>query len=104
MLYAEYRLNEKEGAKLEAGISRLHEDFFRRTFSPSIDIEEVIEFKVKGGSYAERKAYLREQAVRWSCCEKPSLSYGEFWEVGNYFATNGKRYGLLTEFRENGIC
>ena len=31
------------------------------------------------------------------------MSYSELAEVGERFYTLGKRYGLLKEFRENGI-
>ena len=54
--------------------------------------------------YAEKKERIREQAREWK--EKFSESehyYSElsFWQ--DYFTRLGKRYGLLREFRENGI-
>lgn len=31
------------------------------------------------------------------------IKFGELYEFGAYFERLGKRYGLLKEFRENGI-
>lgn len=57
-------------------------------------------------TYAERKAEVRELAIEWQTDYFPnnSLSWGEvaFWN--DYFEKLGRRYGLLTEFKENGIC
>lgn len=55
-------------------------------------------------NYQRGKAAAREMAVEFS------LTFGEhtyFWsdlaEIANEFHRLGKRYGLLREFRENGI-
>lgn len=55
-------------------------------------------------SYAERKEKAREEAIEWqySFSEKDHyMSEYAYW--GSYFEKLGKRYGLLREFRENGI-
>ena len=55
-------------------------------------------------TYAERKAKARDEAIEWQneFSEKDHyMSEYVFW--GNYFEKLGKRYGLLREFRENGI-
>ena len=55
-------------------------------------------------TYSEKKANLREEAVRLQhdfsrhCC-----SYGELAEKQAYFEKEGRKYGLMKEFRENGI-
>ena len=55
-------------------------------------------------TYAERKANVREKAIDWQYeASEQDLSYGELAEAGDYFYKMGKRYGLLREFRENGI-
>ena len=55
-------------------------------------------------TYAERKANARQIAIDWQYeASEQNLSYGELAESGNYFYRLGKRYGLLKEFRENGI-
>lgn len=56
-------------------------------------------------TYAERKEKARNEAIEWSFWtgENP-LSYEGLAIACDYFYKLGKRYGLLKEFRENGIC
>ena len=55
-------------------------------------------------TYSEKKAKLREEAVEWQCdFSKHDYSYGELAEMQAYFWKEGKKYGLMKEFRENGI-
>lgn len=77
--------------------------WFEDTFNA--EEERVLDFKIKGKTYSERKAYLEDLAIDYSnnfACL--SWSYGELAEISDWFYKNGKRYGLLTEFRENAIC
>lgn len=54
--------------------------------------------------YQKAKAAAREKAVEFSLtCGDRDLSYAELAEIGNKFERLGRRYGLLREFRENGI-
>ena len=56
-------------------------------------------------TYAERKAEVRAEAIEWQAdFGNHDYSWGEVADWTNYFETMGRRYGLLTEFRENGIC
>jgi len=56
-------------------------------------------------TYAERKAEVRTEAIEWQAdFANHDYSWGEVAVWTNYFETMGRRYGLLTEFRENGIC
>lgn len=55
-------------------------------------------------TYAERKAEAQAMAIEWQF-NFADKSYTQF-ELGcycNMFKQLGKRYGLLREFRENGI-
>lgn len=55
--------------------------------------------------YAEGKERARNEAIEWQYrFSDNDYSWGEilYWE--SYFRKKGKRYGLLREFRENGIC
>ena len=54
--------------------------------------------------YAIRKADVRDEAIRWQSefCNH-NYSYGELADFSDYFTRLGKRYGLLREFKENGI-
>ncbi|MBP5413556.1 MAG: hypothetical protein J6Y47_09935 [Bacteroidales bacterium] len=55
-------------------------------------------------TYQERKAAARETAIQW---QYENMDYQYSYEgliiLQEYFYKLGKRYGLLTEFRENGI-
>lgn len=56
-------------------------------------------------TYQKRKQELRNQAIEWQLdFENHNYSWMELGYWQSYFRTLGKRYGLLTEFRENGIC
>ena len=65
-----------------------------------------IPLTVSGRTYQERKNDLRNKAIEWSNNqgEYAAWSYGELADIGSFFETNGRRCGLLTEFRENAIC
>lgn len=55
-------------------------------------------------TYTEAKARARELAIDWQYeTSQRDISYGELAEAGERFNKLGKRYGLLGEFRENGI-
>lgn len=54
--------------------------------------------------YAKRQAELREEAIDWQReVSERATSYGELAEAYSYFETMGRRYGLLSEFRAEGI-
>ena len=65
-----------------------------------------IPLTVSGKTYAERAADLRNKAIEYqsSWYDFCGFSYGELAIIQNFFERNGKRYGLLKEFRENAIC
>ena len=54
--------------------------------------------------YQKAKERARNMAVEWQInfCDK-SCSYGELAYYGEYFERLAKRYGLVREFKENGI-
>ena len=54
--------------------------------------------------YQEMKEKVRQMAIDWQLNDaNNNASYMELAEIGNLFYKLGKRFGLLTEFRENGI-
>lgn len=75
------------------------------TFSPYTNIKGILDFKIKGKSYRERQSCLEEIAKEWRnyFCDF-DWSWGEIMEIESFFCENGKRYGLLKEFKENCIC
>ena len=61
--------------------------------------------ELKVNKYKIEKELAREKAIAWQLeNSNKCLSYGELADYADYFRKLGKRYGLLKEFRENGIC
>lgn len=55
--------------------------------------------------YQLAKNRAREKAIQWQLeFNENNYSMLEWANFGNYFYNLGKKYGLLKEFRENGIC
>ena len=74
-------------------------------FSPFYDFKYIIPLQVHGKTYAEKKADLQAQAVDFSnVVGSLVMSWGESAYISDFFERNGRRYGLLREFQENGIC
>ena len=83
-----------------------YRDWFSDTFSPDTDTLLMIDLHVHGKTYAERKGDMIEKAHDFQdlfSVYGVSISWGELAIFGDFFEKYGKRYGLLTEFRENGI-
>ena len=54
--------------------------------------------------YQKGKEKARNEAIEWqSDFAAHNYSYGELAYFSDYFETKARRYGLLREFRENGI-
>lgn len=55
--------------------------------------------------YQRMKRRARNTAIYWQeKFSEKSMSYEELAKAQSHFEKLGKRYGLLAEFRENGIC
>lgn len=83
------------------------EFFFKDTFSPLTTCEYMLEFKLWGRTYRERKDAAKTLAIEYSHLDLSGdvgLSYGELCDIQGFFERAGRRYGLLREFRENCIC
>lgn len=65
-----------------------------------------VPFTVTGKTYEERQQDLRNKAIKYqsSWYDYCGFSYGELADIQEFFEVNGRRYGLLREFHENGIC
>ena len=91
--------------KIENNLYYDWNEWHKDTFSPKTKIQTMILFKVGGKTYTEKKENLRDLAIKFSNnVGKTCLSYGELAEINYFFEKNGKRYGLLKEFKENGVC
>ena len=54
--------------------------------------------------YTRAKENARQKAMDWQTdYYNNNYSYGELASFAVYFTKLAKRYGLITEFRENGI-
>ena len=54
--------------------------------------------------YQKKKESAREKAIEWQLdFNNHDYSYGKLYEFQCYFTKLAKRYGLVKEFRENGI-
>ena len=81
-----------------------YEEMHRETFSPEYLISRVINTeRLPGKTYADKKALLRDQAIDYSLQNNFVIYGSDLVEIGAYFEKYGKRYGLIKEFRENGI-
>lgn len=61
--------------------------------------------KARQEYYNRMKRRARNTAIYWQeKFSEKSMSYEELAEAQSHFKKLGKRYGLLTEFRENCIC
>jgi hypothetical protein len=57
------------------------------------------------GTYQEKKAILEEQAKRMQdIFSRRSCSWNALFIMQDYFTTQGKRYGLMRTFHNEGIC
>ena len=76
--------------------------FHSKTFSPDIEYT-ILPLKISGKTYAERKDAARQLAIDYQYTDCGGLSYGELSIISEYFENIARRYGLITEYRENGI-
>lgn len=74
------------------------------TFSPDVTIRDMIPLTIGGRTYKERQNNLRELAIEVQLADDGGLSWGEAQALCAFFEEQGRRYGLLREFRENAIC
>lgn len=61
--------------------------------------------RIEGKTYKEQKENLRNFAIEWQQdAAENNLSWTEMIYWQGWFERMGRRFGLLNEFRENGIC
>ena len=105
MFLAKYELDDKEYNYIYMDNMNGWESFHSDTFSPYTKDIDLLQLKVSGKNYEERKNYLQDLAIDYSNnFASLSWSYGELLDIQDFFYKNGKRYGLLKEFKENAIC
>ncbi len=104
MFIGYYELNNKEYFNIYYNNVNGWDLFHNDTFSPETKNIKILQFKIDGKSYQEKKGSLIDLAIdyqlNFGCL---GWSYGELAEIQNFFETNARRYGLLREFKENCI-
>lgn len=72
---------------------------------PETEVLTIIDFTIHGKDYKSRKASCEQVAIDFSNDgDTTGLFYSDLWHISDWFYRNGKRYGLLKEFIENGLC
>ena len=100
MIYANY--TRPDGREVSA-LYNDWETMTRDTWNPETEIYSVIVFRVRGRTYRDRQADLCNTARRWQYESAPGLSWNEIVDVADWLYAQGKRYGLLRDFREEAI-
>ena len=80
------------------------EEFNKAFFNPEKELCRMIPFSVKGKTYKERQASLRDTAVEWSNAFMGGLYMSDLANICEWFCKRGRQLGLMREFRENAIC
>lgn len=79
-------------------------DYYKDTFCPDNETLWVTDFKIRGFDYARKKAYAEDIGINFSYARSTWYpSWGEFAEVTSKLENIAKKYGLVTEFHENGL-
>lgn len=97
MFYAIYR--EKNGNK----VGHLFDSMVGFMMLTDTNPIDIVDFKVSGRTYKERKESARQLAIDYQHMECGGMYMSEYAEVGDYFRKIGKRYGLSVEFEREGV-
>lgn len=94
----------RTGNKEECYVFDTWEEYFNVFFAPDYTDYFFTDFRIKGKTYKEKKGYALALAIDFSYVDFSGLSLDELNKVREKFYSIGKQYGLLHEFKENGIC
>lgn len=100
MIYAVLKQNNVETSHL----FWCYEEYNEAVFNPDIETIYILELGRVKGDYKAKKAAIKDKAIEYSNNNYPGLSYDNLSYIESYFYNYGKRYGLLSELRENAIC
>ena len=78
-------------------------EYHAATFSPDCTVAACIPLQLHGSTYAARQDSLRTVAQDIQSADNGGMSYGEIATLADWLNTSARRYGLVTEFRDNGI-
>lgn len=70
----------------------------------NIHIYDTLIFEVVGGDYSSKKASLQDIAQKFYCMFMDcAISQGELLKIQDWLYCKAARFGLVKEFKENGI-
>ena len=78
-------------------------EYHAATFSPDCTVSACIPLQLHGSTYAARRESLRTIAQDIQTANNGGMSYSETADMAEWLTTNARRYGLVNEFRDNGI-
>ena len=100
MIFAVY----ENGGEKVAAVYGSFEEYHRETFSPDCSQLFITDFVVHGRTYKEKKAAAVLLAIDLQNeLSGVSVSWLELAMIGDNFKRIARRFGLVKEFRENGI-
>ena len=97
MFYANYV--QEDGTKVGHLFDSVVE-FVRMVDADPIDI---VDFKVSGRTYEEKKESARQVAIDFQNAECGGMFMSEYADAAEWFRTIGRRYGLSAEFEREGV-
>lgn len=83
-----------------------NQDFIQKfLFSAGAALIKFIDLSISEKDYLSRQNHVRDIAIEyqnlfWNGFD---MSYGDLFEFSAYFEKQAKKYGLVHEFKENGI-
>ena len=99
MIYAYFVVN---GKHFQGVFS--DEELNRISFSPEVEMQYSVRLQSRGKDFTRRLAHtifnMDAEAVNAGA---DCLSYGELAILSDFFTKAARRFGLVREFRENGI-
>ena len=100
MIFAVY----ENGGEKVAAVYGNFEEYYKETFSPVCGQLFITDFVVHGRTYTEKKAAAVLLAIDLQNeLSEVSVSWLELAMIGDNLKQIARRYGLVKEFRENGI-
>lgn len=103
-LYGYYDKNGNYIAKLRECVLVNYDEFFTDTFCTECEYEITGWSILRKGNWMLQKERARERAIATqNIVSKGNLTYAELAIIGRQLEKMARRYGLVREFRENGI-
>ena len=83
-----------------------NQDFIQKfLFSAGAALIKFIDLSISEKDYMSRKNHVRDIAMNFQdlFIDGFDMSYGDLFRFSEYFEKQAKKYGLVHEFKENGI-